>query len=78
MFDSRHILAARLRPLLLPQVRRIAEDVLQDVIQRRSMPGRTEFREMQARAEGYAQTLEALRIEHPTNPGQTPSWSDGR
>ncbi len=73
MFDPRHHLAARLRPHLLPFVRRIVEDVLQGVIQRRAMPMRSEFREMQVRAGDQSRAVAELRAElHPN-----PSRSDG-
>ncbi len=50
-----------LRDRLVPLIRRTAEDVVLDVIERKGIPSRTEFRQALARVEEKRRVVEAAR-----------------
>ena len=53
----------RLRDRLVPLIRRTAEDVVLDVIERKGIPSRTEFRQSLASVEEKARLVESAKVE---------------
>ncbi len=57
------LLLRRLRDRLIPTIRRTAEDVVFEVIERKGIPSRTEFRQTLAGVEEKDRLLESARDE---------------
>lgn len=57
------LLLRRLRDRLIPTIRRTAEDVVFEVIERKGIPSRTEFRQCLADVEEKDRLLESAREE---------------
>jgi len=57
------LLLRRLRDRLIPTIRRTAEDVVFEVIERKGIPSRTEFRQALADVEEKDRLLESAREE---------------
>ncbi len=57
------MLLRRLRDRLIPTIRRTAEDVVFEVIERKGIPSRTEFRQSLADVEEKDRLLESAREE---------------
>ena len=60
------MLLRRLRDRLIPTIRRTAEDVVFEVIERKGIPSRTEFRQTLATIEEKDRLLESAREELDT------------
>ncbi len=63
MIPGSNLLLRRLRDRLMPTIRRTAEDVVLEVIERKGIPSRTSFRQTVAEVEEKARLLESARAE---------------